>query len=57
MYPYYRSQGIIAIVYFILTTIITNIVLLNMFLALLLASFQQEETNESDSDLPGFEKL
>jgi hypothetical protein len=39
MYPFYRSQGIVAIVYFDVSIIVLNIILLKLFLALLLAKF------------------
>ena len=49
MYQYYRGQGISAMIYFIGTIATLNIVLLNLFLALFLESFENP-TAVTDSD-------
>lgn len=54
MYPYYRSQGIVALIYFVVSIIILNIILLKLFLALLLAKFANPtESGEHDAEISG----
>ncbi len=49
MYQYYRGLGISAQIYFVGTVIVLNIVLLNLFLALFVDSFENP-TKESDAE-------
>lgn len=51
MYQYYRGQGVQAMIFFIGTIVTLNIVLLNLFLALFLESFENPNTaNDSEHD-------
>jgi len=49
MYPFYRSQGVLAILYFDFSIVVLNIVLLKLFLALLLSKFANP-TDRVDQD-------
>ena len=49
MYPFYRSVGPLAILYFDISAVVLNIVLLKLFLALLLAKFANP-TEKADND-------
>lgn len=50
MYQYYRGCGVVAQIYFISTIFVLNIILLNLFLALILESFDNPTKLNDDSD-------
>lgn len=46
----YRAEGFIAIIYYPFVFIFTNLVLLNLFLAMLLQKFETKEEDEDDQN-------
>jgi hypothetical protein len=57
MYDHVRVQGELGIIFFILLFVMGNIILLNLFLAILLKNFEEppskeEEEEEEDADVP-----
>lgn len=50
MYQYHRGCGVVAQFYFISTIFVLNIILLNLFLALILESFDNPTKLNDDSD-------
>ena len=56
MYDHYRSEGYVAHFYFITLFIFGNLILLNLFLAILLKNFEEppgkEEEEEDDDGKP-----
>ena len=57
MYEFMRVYGASAQAFFIILTIITNILLLNLLLAILFEEFEVELEEDNDSDIGGFEQL
>ena len=50
----YRAQGLIALFFYPFVFIFTNLVLLNLFLAILLQNFDEEPQDEEESESSAF---
>jgi Ion transport protein len=50
MFEYYKSKGVAAQAYFIITIIVLNTMMMNLFLALILENFENETRNHDNKD-------